>query len=214
MSPDVSWSQAETPLGGFLSVVTDEATYRNLVYLVISVLLGGIYAVGLGGGFLVGITFAPILVGIPIIIVTIVLGRWGSALERALLVRLVGVQLSSPRDVDPYERGATPKWFKQVLTAPSTWKGIGFLVIKVFVGFVGSLLLLMFGLVIASLLTAPITRELILLGFWRIDTLWESVLVMPLGALLLLVFMHVVNWIATICTHLGRALLQGTHAAS
>jgi hypothetical protein len=144
-----------TLLRRFLGVPLRLQTYANLLYLSVQFPLGIAYAVALPLGFGLGIGLSVILVGLPILVVTLLGVRELTALERYAADRLLVVDVHAgeadvPSLADPVDH------LKHTLTSLSTWKGVAFLLSKVLVGTAAFTLLVSLGAVSLSLLLVPL----------------------------------------------------------
>lgn len=206
------------PLTRFLGVVTERQTYRNLLYLVLAFPLGFFYGMVLGFGFVFGLVLSVVIVGVGILLGTVLLARVLATFERWLANALLRLELSEPDDRPESEN--TLEKIKAALDAASTWRGLGFLTLKFWVGIVG-LLVLIFLVSLFDLLTAPLryptTVEFGELNdepvTWTIDTLPEALLAVPLGVLVVLVLLHVSNGFAYATARMAEALLDGDRDA-
>ncbi|QPV63524.1 sensor domain-containing protein [Halosimplex litoreum] len=144
-----------TLLRRFLGVPLRLQTYANLLYLSVQFPLGIAYAVALPLGFGLGIGLSVILVGLPILVVTLLGVRELTALERYTADRLLVVDVDAgeadvPSLADPVDH------LKHALTSLSTWKGVVFLLSKVLVGTAAFTLLVSLGAISLSLLLVPL----------------------------------------------------------
>jgi signal transduction histidine kinase len=145
------------PLAAAFGVLTRGQAYRNLLYVVTTLPLGLAYGLLLGAGVLAGLALLPLLVGLPVLIVTVA-SWWGlGAFERRLAIWWLGA------DVPPLVRPAAPaggrlrRWWRRVwayLRSPLTWTILAYLVLKIPLGllglaFLGGLIALAAGLVAA-----------------------------------------------------------------
>lgn len=214
----MSWSSdasaAGAPsLGGVLGAVVDGQTYKNLLYLVLAFPLGLLYWSILTFGFVFGLFLTIFAVGIAILVATVAAARVLAQFERWLANRLLTVDLEEPDDRPPSE--GTWSSVRAILDAPSTWRGIGFLTLKLWVGIFG--LVLLASLVnVLDLLTAPI-RYPYSVEFgtvneqpvvWSIDTLPEAVLAVPLAVVAGIIVLNVANGFAYAAERMAAALLD------
>jgi|GEM_PF-271754 len=203
----------------FFGVIAQRQTWLNVAYLALSFPLGLLYFLFLVTGTALGLGLAILWVGIPILL--IVMGAWWAfaAFERGLSRLLLGVDCGpSPRPWEQ-ERGLLSR-LRAHVTDPSTWRSLGFVLIKFPLGIVSFALLVAVGGLFDVLVLAP-TIELSaqsdaafsLLG-WEIDTWWETLPLIPLGVLVLFVGLHAVNLLAALWRLLAEALLSEPHAAA
>lgn len=128
-------------------------TYRNLLYLVLMFPLGWIYFMALITGFSIGVGLSVVLVGIPIIVLTIVLSVGLAALERTLARILLQVDIpTSSVDTDQTILGCT----RQLVTDRRTWAAVAYLMTQFFVGIVVFTLLSSLLMTGVSLLLTPL----------------------------------------------------------
>jgi len=111
---------------GYLTPLFNPQSYKNLAYMLISFPLGLIYFIGLIMGFSLGIGMAIILVGIPIILVTLALSWMAVSFERTLSNTLLDTDIPVLPSADLSGRGG---WRENLLRF-SNWKGIGYLLVK------------------------------------------------------------------------------------
>ncbi|ADD06487.1 uncharacterized protein Nmag_2934 [Natrialba magadii ATCC 43099] len=197
----------ENRLRSFVGVAGEPQTYRNLAYLLLAIPIGIAYQFGLMLGFFGGLILTFMLVGIPILVGTIVGSRYLAELERLLANRLLGTEIQRPgggpiRGTDAGVLGS----LKGIIISEVTWKGVGFLVLRSFLALVVLFLVILGGFVSLALVFAPFSSSTIVLG-WEIDTLAESLLAVPLGIVLGLVFLHVTNGVARVVGSIATALL-------
>jgi len=198
----------------FVGVVAAGQTYRNLLYLVLAFPLGFFYGMILGFGFVFGLVLSVVLVGVGILVGTVLLARVLGTFERWLANALLKLDLAEPQD--RRESTSTLESIRAGLDAASTWRSLGFLTLKFWVGIVG-LLVFIFLVSLFNLLTAPL-RYPTTVEFgevngepvtWTIDTLPEALLAVPLGILVALVVLHVSNGFAYATARMAEALLDG-----
>jgi hypothetical protein len=200
-----------------VGVVADGRTYRHLLYLLIAVPLGFFYS-GTGSFALVfGVLLSVVLVGVGLLIAAVVGSRLVAGLERWLANRLLGTELAAPDDLPAAaadgDAGAVAT-VRAYLTAPSTWRGLGFISLKfwVTVAAVAPLAVLANAL---PLITAPLRYPYeTTLGevngepaVWAIDTAPEAALAAGLGVVGVLVGLHLTNLIAGGARLMAVALL-------
>lgn len=188
-------------------------TYQRLVYLAAAFPLGLLYFVTLFVGLVVGGALIWTIPGLALTLLVVVAARWYGDLEAELARRLVGIEIRRPptwyeRDVPIREQA------KQVLSDPSTWTGLVYLLLQ-FAWGIAMLAFLLVGFVIslsfisAPLLVAqggPVVGDLNM-GAWVIDTPAEAWGVAVLGAVILVAMLHVVNLAAWAHARWARLML-------
>lgn len=200
------------PARSVLQPLLSGQTYRNLLYLLVAFPLGLAYGLFVGFGFVFGLVFLIVGIGIGILLATVGGVRLLSAFERWLANRLLRVDLRSYDDRSPSE--GTLATIESYVEAPSTWRGVGFVSIKLWVGVVG-LLLLFFLWNAIELITAPL-RYPTAVEFgelndrpiqWTIETLPEAAVAVPVGLLLGAVLLYVSNGFAYVAERIAIAML-------
>ena len=200
-----------------VGVVADARTYRHLLYLLVAVPLGFLYS-GIGSFALVfGVLLSVVLVGVGLLIAAVVGSRLVAGLERWLANRLLGTDLVAPDDLpaaaDDDGAGAVAT-VRAYLSAPSTWRGLGFISLKfwVTVAAVAPFVVLAQAF---SLVSAPVRYPYETTfgevngepAVWAIDTAPEAALATGLGVVGLLVGLHLTNLIAGGARLMAVALL-------
>ncbi len=201
-------------VASLVGVVAERQTYKNLCYLAVAFPLGMVYSVV----FLVGFGFGTILsalgIGILLLIGTVIGSRLLAGFERWLANALLAVNLETTDDVRSSSAGLLAT-VRRYFDASSTWRGLGFLMVKFWFGFVAIVLLIVF-VTALSFLTVPFryphTEELFRINdepiTWTIDTLPEAALAVVLGAVLGLAFFHLSNAFAYVAGRIAVALLD------
>jgi hypothetical protein len=147
----------------------------------------------------VGVSLAWTLVGLPILVAALIVSRSLTRLECGLAARLSG------REMPRVDVMATPTggfWHRliAVLKDGESWKTVVFLLVRfplataafsIAISLVSAALWAM-----AQPLTAPLMAAVgapQTYGSWRVDTVWEGMLFVPGGILLLFLSLHAVN---------------------
>lgn len=196
-----------------LTVVFRPRTYKNLLYLVLAFPLAIIFNATLTVVFVVGLLLSPVGVGIALLLATVVLARLLAGLERGLANALLGLDLTAPTPRPANDGGIGG--VRHSLEAPSTWRGLGFVFVKFWVGLLGfAVLVLALGAV--ELLTVPLEYPTVIeFGQvneqpvrWAVDTPLEIGLAVPGGVVVGLVALHLANGFAYAAGSCARALLD------
>ena len=203
-------------------VVADKRTYKNLGYLLLAIPLGIAYYTLVFLGLGLGTILLLALVGAPLVIGTILGARLLAALERALANALLDLDLEAPADVPAAtdaSGGGLAAALRGYLEAASTWRGLGFLLLKVWIGVVALVLLFLLATAV-SLLASPLRYpHEVEFGTvndrpitWLIDTGPELALAVALGNALGLAVLHLANGVAYVAGRIAVALLDGPGA--
>ena len=170
--------------------ILDARTYTRILYMLLALPLGvaefSFLVTAISTGFGTAIT----LIGVPILIGAMWAWRWIADFERRLIGRLVGVEIPSPYRPEP--EGA--RWWRRVAARaadPATWKDLAFLLLQLPLGVVAfSVTVVVLGTGLGALF-APVLEWALpddaRIAWLEIDTLAESLALVPVGALVLLV---------------------------
>jgi hypothetical protein len=200
-----------------VGVVADGRTYRNLLYLLIAVPLWAVYSGFVSFVLVFGIVFSVVLVGVGVLIAAVIGSRLVTGLERWLANRLLGTDLVAPDDLptaaNDGSAGAVAT-VRSYLSAPSTWRGLGFVSLKFWVALLAlaPLAVLAGG---AALVAAPLRYPYAprfgeLNGeplVWTIDAAPDAALATAVGVVGLFVGLHLTNLIAGSARLMAVALL-------
>ena len=200
------------PAGTVLGPVLETQTYKNVLYVLLAVPLALVYWTVLVFGFTVGLLLLIVGIGVLVLLGVVGGGRVAARFERWLANALLDLEIRPPDD-RPTAEGvrATARGY---VDAPSTWRSLGFVLLKFWLGLLAVLVL--FALVTAlELLTAPLRYPLEIEFVtvddqpivWAIETLPETALALSLGLLLGIVLVHVTNGLAYVSGQIARALL-------
>ncbi|SIR65347.1 sensor domain-containing protein [Natronorubrum thiooxidans] len=207
-------------VANFVGVVAERQTYKNLCYLAVAFPLGMVYSVVFLVGFGFGTVLSALGIGILLLIGTVIGSRLLVRFERWLANALLSVDLETIDDVRSSSAGLLAT-VRRYFDAPSTWRGLGFLMVKFWFGFVAIVLLVVF-VTALSFLTIPFRypheEELFRVNdepiVWTIDTLPEAALAVVLGAGLGLAFFHLSNAFAYVAGRIAIALLDYSSEAA
>ncbi|WP_135663841.1 sensor domain-containing protein [Halorhabdus rudnickae] len=210
-----------------VGVVATERTYRNLAYLFLRFPLGIAYFSLFLTGIVLGIVLLPLLVGIPILIGVLGAADYAGVIEAQIATALLEVEATwEPTDVGEL---SVVKYAKTVATTPRNYALVVYFLAQFLVGMV-AFIALTTGLVLPlALLVAPLVYwlpgvryqllggdgSMVTLGPMSmetsvgsggfdmvvIDTLPEALIASVVGALVLLVALHLFNALARL---LGR----------
>ncbi len=170
----------------FVSPLADGRTARQLGLVASAIPLGTAWFVMLVTGWSLGLGLLITLLGIPILLGLAYAVRECARFERGLLDMVVGTRLSGP---------ARPLWTGSVLGTlsrqavdPAFWRDQAYLLLRFVVGLpLACLVLGVIGFALQLILAPTYYRADDPLdgGFWNVDTLPESLAVVPAGLLLL-----------------------------
>jgi signal transduction histidine kinase len=188
----------------------DPHTYGRIGYLLAAGVLGTVEFVFLVTAISVGVGLAITLIGIPILLGTVY--AWGgfAEAERRLIGVLTGVSIPSPYRPPP--EGAS--WWVRLRTRladPATWKDLVFLLLQFPFGLVALI-------VTAVVLSAGIHGIFLPFWYWtvpdgvdygifRVDQLWEALLIAPLGTVILALGIPALSALGRLYTRYAEVLL-------
>lgn len=196
-----------------IGVVADAQTYKNLLYLVLAFPLGLIYYIILVFGFTLGLALSVLVVGLGILLGTAIGLRYVASFERRLANWLLDTEIAAPDDVERDREGLVGT-AKAYLGASSTWRGLGFVILKFWLGLLSFVLLLSFLGTAIEFLLLPLYPEGALdveLAGWEVartfETSTQRALAVPAGAVLALLALHVLNAFADANATIASSLL-------
>lgn len=204
-------------LGDVFGVAVDAQSYKNLAYLLLAFPLGLFYFVFLSVGLSLGIGLSVLFVGLFILFATVSGLRVVAAFERTLANALLDVDIASPDDVRPRDDSLVETG-KAYLRAPSTWRGLGFVFLKFWVGILSFVLLVSSLGIAVELILAPVSDVAleVQIGDWQpassIETPVEQAAGVLAGAALALVSLHILNAFARVNAQIAAALLGADSA--
>lgn len=187
-------------------------TYANLTYLVIAFPLTMLYWSLFGFGLVLGTVLSVVLVGIAILALMLIVVRALVGLERWLANALLAVSLEAPDDVTSTDGAGGD--LRGYIDAASTWRGFGFLSLKIFLGILG--IVLVYGLAQGVTLLMTGVRRPVDISFgevngdpviWTVETVPEAALAMGTGAVLVLLVLHLANGFGYVAERMALALL-------
>lgn len=224
---------------GFLAAPVRPQTYRNLAYLLLAFPLGIAYVVFVSVGLSLGVGLSVLVVGVPILALTVAGALVVGGVERRLTAWLLDVDVPGRTDVDG--EGWRGRLWELVTDGP-TWGAVVYLPLKFVVGTV-ALVLTMNALVTGvALLLVPLyytepglyvgvvtdrpvelhpalhlgwnrllvgLETVVTIDAWRVQSLPEALAVAAVGVLLLLAGLSVLNWLARAHGWLTGRLLAG-----
>lgn len=196
-----------------VGVVATRRTYANLGYLLVAAPLGIVYSMLLSFGIVFGTLLSVVGVGVAILFVTLIGSRILAEIERRLANAVWSLDLRRPADVPEDADGVLPL-AKGYVDASSTWAGLGFLSLKLWISVLAVFLL--FGIAtVLSLVAAPVRYPYdVAFGTvngepvtWTIDTLPEAALAVPIAICGLVVVLHASNAVAYVARRMAVGLL-------
>jgi len=168
----------------------DRRTYGVVAYLLLGLPLGILDFTLVVTGLSVGLGLVVTLVGIPLLVMTLLLARALATLERRLARSLLVAPM--PRRIARADEGPGLLWarLRSLLAARRTWAEMGFLLIRLPLGIIDFTVAVSVVALMAWGLVAPIVAAAgaaTTIGSWTIDTVAESLVVLPVSLLFLLV---------------------------
>ena len=200
-------------VANIVGVVADGQTYKNLLYLLLAFPLGMAYYIILMVGFTVGLGLSVLVVGLGILLATVIGLRYLASFERGLANTLLGTKIHKPDDVEKASEGIVGT-AKAYLQASSTWRGLGFIVLKFPIGVLSFVLLVTFLGTAVELLLIPLfpTGVFNIVVFdWvvaeSVETTTELAIAFLAGVVLLFIAFHILNAFARANASIASSLL-------
>lgn len=192
----------------FLGVVRRPQTWLGLLFQLLAFPLGLFYFIFLITGLALGIGLVVIWVGIPILL--IVTGAWWlfAALERLQAEHLLRAAVPpAPREWERVD-GVWAK-LKAHFGSATTWKDLVYLLAKLPFGTASFILLVTLASLVGTLVAMPLFTLIdqpVINGTW-VPPLWLAILCVPLGLLLLVASLHLLNAWSWVCARWAEAML-------
>jgi Putative sensor len=205
-------STPHTAIWESLLAPTRARTWLNVLYLLLAFPLGLLYFVFLVIGGSLGLGFALLWVGVPVLLITV--GAWWifAAMERLMARGLLGVDL--PEAPRPWESadGVMGK-ARAHFTSASTWKDLAFVLLKFPLGLFSFVILMAAAGTAAALIVGPAfgpwtTGHAATIGLWHVSHWWEALVSVVLGLLALEAALLIANGLAALWRAIVLALLD------
>lgn len=191
------------PKGGFLEVVTNAQTFRNMLYLFLSFPLGLIYFVFVVVGLSLGIGTGILWIGAFVLLGTFFGIKKLTGLERILAKSLLNTSIPSRVVSRPVQYNSNRTFFERargLLISRESWAGIGYLLLKFPLGILSLVLTLSLVPVSLGLALSPVlvTIPPLEMGIdsWKIDTPLEAAPFSVAGIILMFFSLHIINGMA------------------
>ena len=163
--------------------------YLGLVYAIAGLPLGTFYFCFIVTGLSLGLGLLVTLIGVPVLVLTLAGCRGLAQLERTLSVSLLGA--SMPRE--QCERGQGVLWRRLVgqLRSDATWRELAYLLIRFPSGIASFVVAVTVVGAAGNALVEPFLVAFGVpgnqIGGWHVHTVWQALLFVPLGIVLLVV---------------------------
>ena len=178
---------------------------NDLVFLLLSGVLGIVWFVVAVTGFAVGTATLIIIIGVPILAATIAMLVWGAHLERARIRAFLGISIPSPYRDMPTDGGLIKRGWRMLRTA-ALWRDVAYLLLL----FPAGLLEMSIALIPLQFLIAPLVTffggDVQILG-WNINGFFEGIFALLVGLLLLIPLSIVINLLAMLHGEVAKKLL-------
>jgi hypothetical protein len=203
----------------FLRAPLEARSYTNFVFLALAFPLGLAYFLFLSVGLSLGLGLMVIWIGFPLLALVFAVS-WGlTALERQLAIHLLGAQVPP---MGPLRQGSPARGFWRsvidFLSNPVTWKGMGYLLLKLPLGIITFVVTVFLCALSGALLIAPFTYPVGVLELdgrvWDLDNPFAAVLCAALGLVLAFLSVHVMNGLAWVWRTLASAMLGSERFAT
>jgi DNA-binding CsgD family transcriptional regulator len=205
-----------SPLGKVFGPVVAPRTYLRAVHLLAMFPLGIAYFVCLVVALTVGGAMIWAIVGPVLLIATLFLSRWAGDAEAWVVRKVAQIELRRPPTaIEAGQSVRSQVWTR--LIDPSTWTGIVYLFVQFPIGIAAFV-----GLIVASVITGvfisapaviPLSSDYLVFGpnGPQVGTVREGLVLVPLGLLMFLATVHLVNIASALHASWARLML-GTRA--
>lgn len=205
-------SKLALALKNIFGVAVRGRTYANLFYLMLAFPLGLLYFVFLAVGISLGIGLYILIIGLPLLVLTMLVWRQFVKLERFQSRRLLGAAIG----VEPVLHWSSDqnawRWFRSRLSSPLTWKGLVYLFLKFPLGLLAFVLLIVMGVLSLVLIAMPFIYHNVNIDVGgNVDlTMPQALGFMVLGLFLGLFSLHIWNGLAFVFKWLSEKLLTAS----
>ncbi|GAA4231200.1 sensor histidine kinase [Actinomadura meridiana] len=188
-----------------LALAKSSLTWRSAIYLAVSMAFGLGWFITLVVGLALSFSLLIIWVGLPMLVLMMLLWRFGAMLERRLVRAAFGVKIASPYRKRPESRNPLVK-LKGMAADPATWKDLAYLAVLfpvTLVEFVASVVLwsatgmLLFMPVIVAVDGSGAEVGLGAVSYWAGNPL-EALPISLIGLVVLVVAMYVTRVMAIV----------------
>lgn len=206
------YSPFRSPLGKVFGPVIAPRTYLRAVHLLAMFPLGLAYFIGLVVALSVGGALIWTIVGPVLLIVTLFLSRWAGDAEAWVVRRVAQIELRRPPTaIESGQSARSQVWTR--LIDPTTWTGLVYLFVQFPVGIAAFVGLVVAGAVSGAFISAPV-----IVAFSsshpdfgatgpQIGTVPEALVLVPLGLILFLATVHLVNLASALHASWARLML-------
>ncbi|MFQ3285788.1 sensor domain-containing protein [Natronomonas sp.] len=207
------------PVRRFAGAPFRTETYAKLLYLLLAFPLGIAYVVFLTVGLSVGVGTSLLLVGVPVVVLTVVGVAFLGAVEARLASGLLGVEAPLPEPL----RADNPDGLRRVenglvetlldlFTAPTTWTSLALLMLKSIYGLFVFVISVTVVTLTAALLGAPLAYDApdvtYTIGTYAVDTLPEALGLAVVGVVIGLGSLYLLSGLATAGGLMTATLLE------
>ncbi|MEA2636178.1 MAG: two-component system, OmpR family, phosphate regulon sensor histidine kinase PhoR, partial [Chloroflexota bacterium] len=112
-----------------LELLTGKQTYLRIAYLLLAFPLGTLYFIVIVTGLATGFGTAIVIVGFPLLVLTLLVWLLFAHIERGLAVHLLGARLRPMSITDPTSRTIRDRLMR-TLANPVTWKSLAYLLLE------------------------------------------------------------------------------------
>jgi hypothetical protein len=205
-------SKLTAALKNIFGVVVKGRTYANILYLLLAFPLGLIYFVFLAVGISLGVGLYVLIIGLPLLVLTLLAWRQFVKLERFQSHRLLGARIEPEAILHWSSDQSAWRWFRSRLASPLTWNGLGYLFLKFPLGLLAFILLIVLGVLSLVLTAMPFIYQHVNVDVGEhIDlSLPQALGFMVLGLFLGLFSLHIWNGLAFVFKWLSEKLLTAS----
>ncbi|MEL6106015.1 MAG: protein kinase [Planctomycetota bacterium] len=215
VEPKIESLPGPIPSGAFFAAILDVQSYRNLLYLVLSIPLGLLYCVFLVFGFSLGVTTAIVWVGLFVLLGTFLAVNGITRLERRLargLLRTAIPPRALATDVGLNTNRTVLEKARDLMVSRESWAGVGYLLVKFPLALVTLVVISVLLTSSAAMIVLPFLDRSasanLAVGTWKFDTPSERVLTSLAGFVLLSVSLQLLNALAWVHASWARLCLK------
>ena len=195
----------------FLRAPLELRSYANLLFLALAFPLGLAYFIFLSTGLTLGVGLTLIWIGLPILALVFAMS-WGlMAFERQLAIHLLGATVPPMAPPTPSAPRSFWRTVQDFFANPVTWKGLGYLLIKLPLGILTFTVTIFMVSLTAAFLLTPFAYSAGVLEWdstiWTVDTPGEALLCGLIGLVFAFLSIQILNGLAWVWKELASAML-------
>jgi len=203
-----------TTLGPFFGVLVDPHAYGSLFYMFLAIITGILYFTWAITGLSLSVGLIILIIGIPFILIFLASTRAISLVEGWMVEALLGVRMPRRPRLPAETRRLTGR-IKYWLSDRRTWTTLLYILLMLPLGVIYFTLAMVCVTIALALAAAPIVQIFVADPVFWFDgwslyvDIWLFPFLLAVGALLIIVTLHLARWLGRLHGRFAKALLVG-----